>query len=434
MRSLNVLTMILAGGVGQRLFPLTANRCKPAVPFGGNFRIVDFTLMNCVLSGCRQIHILTQYHAQSLNRHRVERWNCLSSELGEYIHLVPPKLNGAHGVYRSTADAVFRNLDIIESSRPDVVLILSGDHVYRADYRKLIEAHLDRDADVTVLTGEVDVNDASAFGCVQLSPQGRITSFVEKPKDPSPYALDGKCLINLGVYCFQTRYLAKALREDARLQDSTHDFGKDILPRALRRGFVSSCGLEVVTPDGSSYWRDVGSIDSYFQANMDLLARTPLFDLRDTRWASCSRFHEWVPSRHTVTATIGGRKMQGSNLIGTGVHIDNAQIVNSVLSNRAEVGTGSELEQCILFPGARVGRGAKLRRVIVEQGVEIPDETVIGFDKTDIAGHVISPNGVVVVAPPETVVTESPIEAKAEDFDAVGNGAEPRLNVAELTS
>ncbi len=407
MRSLNVLTMILAGGIGKRLFPLTADRCKPAVPFGGNFHLVDFTLMNCVLSGYRQIHILTQYHAPSLNRHRMERWNCLSSELGEYIHLVPPKHRGAGEIYRGTADAVYRNLDLIDRCRPDVVLVLSGDHVYRADYRKFIESHVEREVDLTMLTGESDAKASSFFGCLQLSPQGRITSFIEKPADPTPYARDGKCVINLGVYCFQTGFLVNALTQDARRKDSTHDFGKDVLPRAVHRGYVSSCPLDVVTPDAAAYWRDVGSIDSYFQSNLDLLGMPPRFDLRDPRWTSCSRFHEWVPTRYTLTADIDGRSVTGTNLIGPSVHIDNAQVVNCVVSTKTRIESGSELEQCILFPGAQVGRGVKLRRVIVEEGVRIPDGVCIGFDAKDTKEFVASPNGVVVVSDDYSVTTHS---------------------------
>ncbi len=438
MRSINVMIMILAGGIGERLFPLTANRCKPAVHFGGNFRIIDFTLMNCVLSGYRQIHVLTQYHASSLNRHRVERWNCLSTELGEYIHLVPPKLRGASGVYKNTADAVYRNLELIDRCRPDVVLALSGDHVYRADYRRFVEAHVERDADVTVLTGEVGAEEASAFGVVQLSPQGRITRFVEKPDDPTPYALDGRCLINLGVYCFQTRFLVQALIEDAKREDSSHDFGKDVLPRALSRGYMSSCPLEVVTPDATPYWRDVGSIDSYFQANMDLLSNPAAFELRDRRWASTSRFREWVPSRQTLTATIDGRRVHGSNLIATGVRVDDAEIVDSVLSSGTRIETGAQLHKCILFPGAHVGRGARLRGVIVEENVRIPDGVSIGFDDVaDASQFVVSPGGVVVISESEEAnrrpaPSRIEVEASAHDFDAVGDDMDVAIESREL--
>lgn len=398
MRPLNVLTMILAGGIGERLFPLTADRCKPAVPFGANFHIIDFTLMNCVLSGFRQIHILTQYHAQSLNRHSTERWNCLSGELGEYIHLLSPKRRDPSGVYRGTADAVYRNFELIDRLRPDVVLILSGDHVYRADYRRFVEAHLQRDADLTVMTGDVDAKAASAFGCVQLSPQGRVTRFVEKPIDPLPYARNGKCRINLGVYCFQTRFLIRALIEDARREGSTHDFGRDVIPRTLNRGYVAACPLEVVTPDRTPYWRDVGSIDSYFATNMDLLGEVPLFDLGDPRWSPCSRFHEWVPSRYSVGARIDGLPFRGTNIVGSGVRIENARVVDCVLSNRSRIGNGAELHECILFPGAQVGRGARLRRAIIEEGVRVPEGARIGYDGESSERYVTSPGGVVVVS------------------------------------
>jgi glucose-1-phosphate adenylyltransferase len=354
--------------------------------------------MNCVLSGYRQIHILTQYHAQSLNRHRMERWNCLSSELGEYIHLVPPRAKGTSGGYRSTADAVYQNLRLIDRARPDAVLVLSGDHVYRADYRKFVDAHLAREADLTLMTGDVEPEEASAFGCVDLSPQGRIVRFAEKPIDPTPWARNGKCPINLGVYCFQTRFLVRALIDDARRDDSTHDFGRDLIPRELSRGYVAACPLDVVTPDRTPYWRDVGSIDSYFQSNMDLLGACPRFELGDPRWSACSRFHEWVPSRCAVTARIDGRAVHGTNLIGSGVRIENANVVNCIISNRARISGSAQLEECILFPGAHVGRGARLRRAIVEEGVRIPDGARIGYEGDGAGGHVTSPGGIIVVS------------------------------------
>ena len=425
MRSVDVLTMILAGGVGRRLYPLTANRCKPAVPFGGNFRLIDFTLMNCVLSGFRQIHLLTQYHAQSLNGHRVERWNFLSSELGEFIHLLPPKLEGSSGMYSGTADAIYRNRDLIDGARADVVLVLSGDHVYRADYRRFVDLHIERDADVTVLTSEIAKEEASDFGVVDLSSRGRITGFVEKPADPSRYAIDGSCSINLGVYAFDARLLSEALMEDAVREDSSHDFGKDILPRLVDRAYVSSCPLDVVTPDPKPYWRDVGSIDSYFQASMDLLKRPSQFELRDPRWVENSRFHEWMPSRQTSVAALGGQSVIGVNSIGHGVQLDNAQIVDCVLSNRSAVDSGVELQECVLFPGAHVGQGARLRRVIVEEGVHVPAETCIGFNDSPAPGAcVVSPRGVVVLAdttPAPARIAPQRQEAIAHDFDAVGD-------------
>lgn len=395
MRPIKTLSMILAGGIGERLYPLTSNRCKPAVPFGGNFRIIDFTLMNCVLSGLRNVQVLTQYHTQSLSLHRSDRWNFLASELGEGIELVPPKMRIATGVYQGTADAIYRNLDILDRARPDVVLILSGDHVYRADYQRFIDSHLEREADVSVLTGSVDPSEASSFGIVNIAPGGKIVRFVEKPSDPSPYAIDGKCLINLGVYVFNTRFLVERLVADAK-KKTAHDFGKNILPMSVERGSVQSCPFEAICPDEKAYWRDVGSIDSYFATSMDLLASPPAFNLMDRRWPRTSRFREWVPARYSTSARIDGRTVQGSNLVSSGVNIEGSQVVSSILSPRVSIGKGCELEDCIIFPDAEIGEGTKLRRVIVEEGVKIPPGMRIGSD-WESGEFTVSRGGVVVI-------------------------------------
>jgi glucose-1-phosphate adenylyltransferase len=396
MRPINILPMILAGGVGERLYPLTSNRCKPAVPFGGNFKIIDFTLMNCVCSGLRRIHVLTQYHAQSLNRHRIERWNFLSSELGEYIEMVPPKMRAATNYYQGTADAIFRNLDLLDRHRPDVVLVLSGDHVYRADYRRFIDAHLEREADVTVLTDWMDAKLCSSFGVLIRDASGRITGFIEKPPDPMPYAQGGKCLINLGVYCFQTTFLVQQLIRDAK-RKTPHDFGRNILPASVGQAAVLSCPLEVVCPDQKPYWRDVGNIDSYFEANMDLLKNPSAFDLTDPRWAPNSTFHGWVPALCSSMVEIGSRKIQSRSIVSSGVRIDDSRVANSVIGPRVKIGRGCELEECILFQGAEIGEGTQLRHVIVEEGVRVPPGMRIGFGG-DSCQFLTSPGGVVVIS------------------------------------
>lgn len=395
MRPVKILTMVLAGGVGERLYPLTARRCKPVVPFGGNFRIVDFTLMNCVCSDLRQVYILPQYHAQSLTRHGAERWNFLPSELGEYIEMLPPKLRGASSYYRGTADAVYRNLDLLDRHRPDLVLVLSGDHVYRADYRKFIEAHLERDADVTVLSDWVEAKYCSSFGVLTLGPDHRITGFVEKPADPTPYAIDGRCATNLGVYCFRTEFLVEQVIRDSK-KNTHHDFGRNILPSCVESARILACPLQAVSPDPRPYWRDVGNIDSYFQSSMDLLQDPPPFELRDPRWPPNSRFHDWLPAIVSATARIGNRRVRGRNIISSGVSIGCAQVVNSVISPRVSIDHDCELEECIVFEGARIGRGARLRRVIVEEDVEIPEGARVGWGR-DAREFTISEGGVVIV-------------------------------------
>ncbi len=408
MRPVKILTMVLAGGVGERLYPLTARRCKPVVPYGGNFRIIDFTLMNCVCSDIRQVYILPQYHAQSLTRHGAERWNFLPSELGEYIEMLPPKLRGASSYYRGTADAIYRNLDLLDKHRPDLLLVLSGDHVYRADYRKFIEAHIERDADVTVLSDWAEAESCSSFGVLTLGPGGRITGFVEKPADPTPYAIEGKCAINLGVYCFQTEFLVQELVRDAK-KNTPHDFGRNILPACVNSARILACPLEAISPDPKPYWRDVGNIDSYFESSMDLLREPPGFELRDRRWPPNSRFHDWLPAIVSATARIGSRRVRGRNVLSSGVSIGDAQVVNSVLSPGVHIDHGCEIEGCIIFRGARIGRGAKLRRVIVEEDVEIPEGARIGWGG-DSRQFTISDGGVVVV--PAGYAFREPAEPK----------------------
>lgn len=396
MRSMKILSMILAGGVGERLYPLTSQRCKPVVPFGGKFRIIDFTLMNCVASGLRQIYVLPQYHTQSLSHHWSERWNFLSRELGEYVELLPPKMRGSSGYYHGTADAIYRNLDLLDRHRPDVVLVLSGDHVYRADYMKFIEAHVEREADITVLTDWVDAAECTAFGVLTLGAGGRITGFVEKPADPSPYAIDGRCATNLGVYCFRTEFLVQQLVRDAK-RKTAHDFGRNILPASVDHSSVLTCPLELISPDPQPYWRDVGTIDSYFETSMDLLRVPAPFSLKDPRWAPNSRFHEWCPALYTTTARIGNRDVHGRNLVSNGVRIEDSEVVNSVISPRVHIESGCEVEESILFEGVRIGRGSKLRKVIVEEGVTIPEGTTIGHGN-DSREFAVSKNGVITIS------------------------------------
>lgn len=390
-QNLNILTMVLAGGKGERLSPLTANRSKPAVPFGGSFRIVDFTLMNCVMSGIRRIHVLTQVHSQSLSSHFHERWGFLSKELGESIETVPPKLRSLSSVYRGTADAVLRNLDLIEARRPDIVLVLSGDHVYRADYSVMIRHHLESKAAATVLCGEIDAARASAYGVVLGAPSGVIEQFVEKPGDATPYAdASGLCRINLGVYCFETRFLVQRLVEDGKRR-SDHDFGKNILPESVRSGRVVACPFRDVAP-GEPYWRDVGSIDNYFQSQQDLLEERPLFDLLDPRWPVDSRFNDLLP----VRVAFKGSVERGWSLISPGAQIDRARVVRSVISPRVRVGKDATLDRCVLFSGVRIGAGARIRNAIIDEGVVIPDGEQIGHGN-DTSRFEVSAKGIVVV-------------------------------------
>ena len=386
-----LVTMVLAGGKGERLSPLTQRRSKPAVPFGGSFRIIDFTLMNCVMSGIRRVHVLTQYYSLSLSSHIQERWAFLCGEFGEFIETVPPKLRTPTRFYRGTADAVFHNLDILEAHRPDVVLVLSGDHIYRADYAKFIRRHLESHADVTVLRGEVDAAHASSFGVMRADPVGWVQEFVEKPKDSTPFARAGQCSINLGVYCFSTRFLVERLVRDAK-KPSAHDFGRNILPESLTKGRVLACPFSDICPDPQPYWRDVGDIDSYFQCHQDLLEEPASFPLLEARLPEGSRLRDLVPAK----VTTGGRIEKGWSLICVGAQIGDAHIVRSVLAPQVEIAARATVDRCILFKGVRVGAGAKVRNAIIDENVVIPPGTRIGYGN-DTNRFRVSPNGVVVV-------------------------------------
>ena len=362
-----LITMVLAGGMGERLLPITSERSKPAVPFGGTFRIIDFTLTSCLFSGIRRAYVLTQYLAVGLNRHLQERWSFLPRELGEFIEAVPSKLRTPQGVYRGTADAVFRNLDLLEDQRPEVVLILSGDHIYRAAYDRMVAQHLNSGADATVLTGETDIAEASQFGVVRFHPDGRIREFVEKPSDPRPYAdADGRCAINLGVYCFSTQFLVRRLVADAKTK-SAHDFGKNILPTSVEMGKVASCPFSSVCPDARPYWRDVGSIESYFQAQMDLVATPAAFELRDPRWGDEPRFEERLPARVHLAGT-----REAASLVSSGATIGRARVTRAVISPSVRIEDGATVDEAVLLDGVTVGRGAKLHRVVVEASVTVP--------------------------------------------------------------
>jgi glucose-1-phosphate adenylyltransferase len=387
-----VLTMLLAGGRGERLYPLTAERSKPAVPFGGVFRIIDFTLMNCVLSGIRQVYVLTQCNSFSLNSHIQQHWSFLSRDLGEFIETVPPKLRSSTGIYKGTADAVFRNLDLLEAERPDVVLVLSGDHVYRADYAKLLEKHLDSGADVTVLCDEVGWESASDFGVVRTETNDRIVEFVEKPRDPRPYARNGLCRINLGVYCFNTRFLVQRLVEDAK-RSTQHDFGRNILPESLDCGTLFACRFPEIAPAPEAYWRDVGGIDGYFQCHQDLLEDVPAIDLLDHRIPNGSRLRDRVPAR----VWTGGRIEGGWSLISAGAEVSRARIVRSVISPGVSVAPDATLDRCIVFRGVKIGAGAKIRNAIIDEGVVVPEKAHIGYGN-DARRFSVSPGGVVVIA------------------------------------
>ena len=388
------LAVVLAGGRGERLHPLTARRCKPAVCFGGSLRIIDFTLFNCVSSGISSVHVLTQYKGESLRSYLNGRWKAAARASGVKLDVAQSRPWEPSGSYLGTADAVYKNRHLFEKERPDHVIVLSGDHVYRADYHRLIAAHVDRGSDVTLVAGEVPACDASSFGVLRTRPDGRVEEFVEKPANPWRYARRGECLINLGVYVFNTEFLLDALSRDAA-RGSHRDFGRDVLPHAVDRSRVVACPLRAITPGGAPYWRDVGTVDSLFQAHMDLLGSSAAFRLDDCRWPSSSTFHTWLPWRD-ISATGRTCTSRCRSLVSPTARINGATLNHCVVGSGAIIHPGAALEDCVVFPGARIGAGVRLRKVIVDEGalVEAPVEIGFGGENDHLAS---TPLGVAVL-------------------------------------
>ena len=397
----DVVAIVMAGGQGERLYPLTRDRGKPAVPFGGIYRVVDFTLSNCLNSGLRKIYVLTQYKSGSLERHVRIGWGPLfNHELGEFIQCVPPQLRVGQRWYEGTADAVFHNIYLLEQDRPRYVVVLSGDHVYKMDYARLIEYHESKSALVTVGAVEVPVEEASAFGVLAVDEESRITAFQEKPKHPSP--IPGRpdtALVNMGVYVFETEPLVRALTTDSR-KDSKHDFGHDILPSlVVSRGLFAYPFVDENKKE-SMYWRDIGTLDSYYEASMDLVAVDPTFNLYDKDWP-VRTFARQLPPAKTVFAQEepGGRLgiVLDSMLCG-GVIVSGGRVERSILGPEVRVNSYAKVADCVLMDGVDVGRYAQVSKAIVDKGVKIPPHFFVGEDpEDDKRRFAVTPGGVVVI-------------------------------------
>lgn len=394
------LTILLAGGSGQRLQPLTADRAKPAVPFGGKYRIIDFTLSNCLHSGVHRILVLTQYKYHSLQKHMRDGWSIFNPERGEYITMVPPQMRSGASWYSGTADAIYQNIFLLERSRAESVLILAADHVYRMDYAALIKAHHEKKADLTVACMKVPLHEAHAFGVMSVDDDERIIEFQEKPRQP--FAIPGKpheALASMGVYVFSMKALLNELRADHEFPTSSHDFGKDIIPLMIHTHnvyayqFGESRGR--VTQD--RYWRDVGTIDSYYEANMDLLKPVPPLDLYQADWA-IRTYHSQSPPARMVPSVNGMDGQLTNSILGSGTVILGGIVRNSVLSSRVRVEEGAVVENSLLFDYVTVGENASLRHCIIDKGVKIPPGEKIGFDKEkDELRFTLSDKGVIVV-------------------------------------
>ncbi len=392
-----VLAMILAGGRGERLYPLTKDRTKPAVPFGAIYRIIDFTLSNCLHSDVRRIYALTQYKSISLHRHIQVGWNILSAPLGEFIEVIPAQQRIDEHWYQGTADAIFQNIYTLQQEKPDLILILSGDHIYKMDYRKMITSHLERNADLTVAAIRMDRKLSKEFGVIEVDRDWRIIGFQEKPEEPKTVPGDAEVILaSMGVYIFNTEILVRRLIEDAR-SDSAHDFGKDIIPAMVGKDRVLAFDFREGDQGGTGYWRDVGTIDAYFEANMDLISVTPQLNLYDLQWPILT-YQSHHPPAKTVWVEEGRVGTALNSIISNGCIISGGSVKRSILSPQVVVHSYTEVEDSILLEGVDVGRYAKIRRTIIDKEVRIPQGMTIGYDlDEDAKRFTVTASGIVVV-------------------------------------
>lgn len=400
-----VLTFVMAGGRGERLYPLTRDRAKPAVPFAGLYRIVDFTLTNCLHSGLRYIFVLTQYKSLSLDRHLHHGWSLFSHALGEFLIAVPPQQRATEHWYLGTADAIWQNWYSVqrfamERGSPDAILILAGDHVYKMDYRPMVRFHREREADLTVgvLATPLDAA-ARQLGVLAVDNDRRVRQFQEKPAQPAPSPDDpALCLASMGIYVFRPEVLARRLAEDAEISASTHDFGKDVINRMVEADRVFAFPFELGNRNPVPYWRDVGTLDAYWEAHMDLVSITPEFNLYDRHWPIHTYHEPWPPAK-TVHEEPGRTGNAVSSLLSPGCIVSGSSVVRSVLSPGVRVNSFAAVEESVLLSGVDVGRGARVRRAIVDKGVRIPTGESIGYNlERDRARFTVTDRGIVVIA------------------------------------
>jgi glucose-1-phosphate adenylyltransferase len=393
---------LLAGGAGERLYPLTKDTAKPAVPFGGAYRIIDFTLSNCINSGLRRILILTQYKSLELTRHIRDGWNFLAAEVGEYIEVIPPMKRVHEDWYQGTADAVFQNFQSIEVEAAEQTLILSGDHIYKMNYGEMLDWHRLHKADITIATLQVAPHEASRFGVAEINDEYRVVGFEEKPQHDHPKRsrFDANMVsASMGIYVFQSDVLLRALHEDAQNPDSAHDFGKDLIPYNLGRTRVIAYDFQDLNKKQVRYWRDVGTLDAYYEANMDLVDVVPEFNLYDRRWPIRTKVTQEPPAKFVFAQE--GRRMGVAvdSVVSAGCIVSGGRVMHSVLSPGVRVNSYCEVEYSILMPEAEIGRYSRVRRAIVNTGVKVPESSIIGYDaEADRAkGYHITESGIVVV-------------------------------------
>lgn len=401
-RRRRALGMLLAGGAGERLFPLTRHRAKPAVPFGGNYRIIDVTLSNCINSGLRKIFILTQYKSLSLNRHVRNGWyNIVARDLDEFIEIIPPQKRVGENWYMGTADAIWQNLYTIRMlDNVDYIVILCGDHIYKMDYGRMLRQHAKSHADATIGTIEMPIRDAHRYGVAEIDGSDKMTGFSEKPANPVPLPGDPeKAIVSMGIYIFNKNLLTERLEEDAKDPNSNHDFGKDIIPYLVDRYDVRAHLFVDENKKEARYWQDIGTIDAYFEANMDLVAISPHFNLYDKEWPIRTHQSQYPPAKF-VFAQEGVRcGIALDSIVSGGCIISGGRVVNSILSPAVQIHSYSNVDRSILFSHADVGRNSRLRNCIVESGVRLPPNTTIGYNpEEDRKRFHVSENGITVVS------------------------------------
>jgi glucose-1-phosphate adenylyltransferase len=408
-----VLTMILAGGKGTRLEPLTRDRAKPAVPFGGLYRIIDFTLSNCINSDLRRILVLTQYKARSLDRHIAVGWNFLSRDLGEYIDVLPPQQRIDENWYKGTADAIYQNIYSIEKADPRYVVILAGDHIYKMDYGDMIRTHIDRGADLTIGCLPVPRKEGQDFGVMDVDKEDRVKGFLEKPKEPPGLPDDPqRCLASMGIYVFTAKTMYELLFQDAARSESDHDFGRNIIPGVLKTQRIFAYRFRDRNRKATPYWRDVGTLDAYYQANMDLVEVDPVLNLYDRDWPIRTHQVQLPPPKFVFNDGAWDHARRGEahdSMVCQGCILSGGHVRKSVLSPNVRVNSFSRVEESILFDGVDVGRHCRIRRAIIDKDVKIPQNTTIGFDLDHDRrrGFTLTEQGVVVIAKaelPETFV------------------------------
>ncbi|MGD2081503.1 MAG: glucose-1-phosphate adenylyltransferase [Chromatiales bacterium] len=396
----NTLALILAGGRGSRLKHLTMWRAKPAVPFAGKFRIVDFPLSNCINSGIRRIGVLTQYKAHSLILHVQRGWGFLRGEFGEFVELLPAQQRIESSWYLGTADAVYQNLDIIRNHDPDYVLVLAGDHVYKMDYGTMIAYHVESGADMTVGCLEVDLEKAKEFGVMGVDGEGRVRMFQEKPDQPEPMpGNEDQALASMGIYVFNKGFLFEQLIRDADTAESSHDFGKDIIPKVIDRYRVMAYSFRDAKTGHQAYWRDVGTVDAFWAANLELIGVTPPLNLYDDSWPIWT-YQEQLPPAKFVFDDDDRRGMAVDSMVSGGCIISGSVVRHSLLFSNVRMNSYSYMEDSVVLPDVNIGRNCQISKAVIDRGCRIPEGTVIGEDaEADAERFFVSPGGVVLVTP-----------------------------------